>query len=133
MWLSLVERLVRDQEAAGSSPVTPTNRKEKAFLLSLFRFCGTLVRLRLRSEPSAPFIWGPRKTKVFGGKGETERKRLLFTQSEKGSKRERFVAVRDQERRAFQVQSLRPNKHRNYDTKPYRKSSACFLGGSLDL
>ena len=24
VWLSLVERLVRDQEAAGSSPVTPT-------------------------------------------------------------------------------------------------------------
>ena len=24
MWLSLVERLVRDQEAAGSNPVTPT-------------------------------------------------------------------------------------------------------------
>ena len=26
VWLSLVERLVRDQEAAGSSPVTPTNK-----------------------------------------------------------------------------------------------------------
>ena len=27
VWLSLVERLVRDQEAAGSTPVTPTKRK----------------------------------------------------------------------------------------------------------
>ena len=25
MWLSLVERLVRDEEAAGSNPVIPTN------------------------------------------------------------------------------------------------------------
>ena len=29
--------------------------------------------------------------------------------------------------------ALRPNKHRNYDTKPYRKSGACFLSVSLDL
>ena len=27
VWLSLVERLVRDQEAAGSNPVTPTKKK----------------------------------------------------------------------------------------------------------
>ena len=26
-----------------------------------------------------------------------------------------------------------PNKHCNYDTKPYRKSGACFLFKSLDL
>ena len=25
VWLSLVERFVRDEEAAGSNPVTPTN------------------------------------------------------------------------------------------------------------
>ena len=33
-----------------------------------------------------------------------------------------------------QVQVLlpAPNKHRNYDTKPYRKSGACFLFKSLD-
>ena len=34
---------------------------------------------------------------------------------------------------AFQVLLPTPNKHRNYDTKPYRKSGACFLSGSLDL
>ncbi len=27
VWLSLVERLVRDQEAGGSNPLTPTSRK----------------------------------------------------------------------------------------------------------
>ena len=27
MWLSLVERCVRDAKAAGSNPVIPTNRK----------------------------------------------------------------------------------------------------------
>jgi hypothetical protein len=29
MWLSLVERLVRDQEAAGSNPVIPTISNKK--------------------------------------------------------------------------------------------------------
>lgn len=29
MWLSLVERVVRDDEAAGSNPVTPIPRSEK--------------------------------------------------------------------------------------------------------
>lgn len=29
MWLSLVERLVRDQEAAGSNPVIPTIYENK--------------------------------------------------------------------------------------------------------
>ncbi len=28
VWLSLVERYVRDVEVAGSNPVTPTNEKE---------------------------------------------------------------------------------------------------------
>ena len=32
-----------------------------------------------------------------------------------------------------QVPSLAPNKHRNYDTKRYRKSGAYFLFKSLDL
>ena len=35
VWLSLVERLVRDQEAAGSNPVTPTT-KVKATTVALF-------------------------------------------------------------------------------------------------
>ena len=30
MWLSLVERVVRDDEAAGSNPVTPISRFEKS-------------------------------------------------------------------------------------------------------
>lgn len=30
MWLSLVERVVRDYEAAGSNPVTPTYKKAHA-------------------------------------------------------------------------------------------------------
>ena len=29
VWLSSVERLVRDQEAAGSNPVTPTKKKTR--------------------------------------------------------------------------------------------------------
>ena len=46
VWLSSVERLVRDQEAAGSNPVTPTRRVGKANSKSLvnvslqgFLFC----------------------------------------------------------------------------------------------
>ena len=31
MWLSLVERCVRDAKAAGSNPVIPTNRKPLEF------------------------------------------------------------------------------------------------------
>ena len=31
MWLSLVECLVRDQEAGGSNPLTPTNKKRRRF------------------------------------------------------------------------------------------------------
>lgn len=31
MWRSLVARLVRDQEAAGSNPVIPTTSNKKAF------------------------------------------------------------------------------------------------------
>ena len=33
VWLSLVERLVRDQEAAGSNPVTPTKKPTSTAVL----------------------------------------------------------------------------------------------------
>ena len=39
MWLSLVERCVRDAKAAGSNPVIPTNRKPLEFQ----RFQGFLI------------------------------------------------------------------------------------------
>ena len=45
VWLSLVERLVRDQEAAGSNPVTPTT-KAKATTVALF-FCKAPYRRSL--------------------------------------------------------------------------------------
>ncbi len=38
VWLSLVERLVRDQEAAGSNPVTPTINIMKGYRLSALHF-----------------------------------------------------------------------------------------------
>ena len=37
VWLSLVERDVRDVEAAGSNPVTPKKKKQGKALLFLFR------------------------------------------------------------------------------------------------
>ena len=43
VWLSLVERLVRDQEAAGSSPVTPTIDSPESMAVS-----GESVFLRIR-------------------------------------------------------------------------------------
>ena len=36
VWLSLVERLVRDQEAGGSSPLTPTSRSKVRFAPTFF-------------------------------------------------------------------------------------------------
>ena len=36
MWLSLVERCVRDAEAAGSNPVISTTEKETSFATCLF-------------------------------------------------------------------------------------------------
>ena len=37
MWLSLVERCVRDAKAAGSNPVIPTSINEKPFEISTFQ------------------------------------------------------------------------------------------------
>ena len=37
MWLSLVERCVRDAKAAGSNPVIPTSMNEKPFEISTFQ------------------------------------------------------------------------------------------------
>ena len=40
LWLSLVERLVRDQEAVGSNPTSPINFRHNRVRLSLFfDFC----------------------------------------------------------------------------------------------
>src|SRR5438093_11509313 len=39
LWLSLVERLVRDQEAVGSNPTSPINFRHNRVRLSLFSTC----------------------------------------------------------------------------------------------
>ena len=41
MWLSLVERCVRDAKAAGSNPVIPTNINDQPIEISTFQwvFC----------------------------------------------------------------------------------------------
>ena len=51
MWLSLVERLVRDQEAAGSNPVTPTKRERDVFRHIAFSFCMRFIRITARRLP----------------------------------------------------------------------------------
>ena len=38
VWLSLVARLVRDQEAVGSSPVTSTNKKGGHLMVTVFYY-----------------------------------------------------------------------------------------------
>ena len=45
MWLSLVERLVRDEEAAGSNPVIPTRigQRVDTIVLTLFFFAKPLI------------------------------------------------------------------------------------------
>ena len=40
MWLSLVERMVRDHEAGGSNPLTPTIKKQLRQLVIAVFFCG---------------------------------------------------------------------------------------------
>ena len=66
-----------------------------------------------------------------------EHEKAVFAQ-QKGLKkaktaRKRYINRLGWQRSQVQVVSLRPNKHRNYDTKPYRKSGACFLFKSLGL
>ena len=58
VWLSLVERLVRDQEAGGSNPLTPTKKKRQfsarrlsflfVLLTFLFSFCSLLLNCHFR-------------------------------------------------------------------------------------
>ena len=43
MWLSLVERYVRDVEVAGSNPVTPIKMNLKAYCFEIF-FCYGIQR-----------------------------------------------------------------------------------------
>ena len=98
----MVVRLVRDQEAAGSSPVTPTNRKEKAFLLSLFRFCGTLVRLRRSVRTKRTLNLGvPEKRRFLGEKAKPSVNACFLRKAKKEAKSERFAAVRDQSAARF--------------------------------
>ena len=42
MWHSLVARIVRDDEAAGSSPVIPTMKKIRGYSTSCSLFCCVL-------------------------------------------------------------------------------------------
>ena len=44
MWLSLVERCVRDAEAAGSNPVIPTQKKPLMRISGFFVYKGLLCR-----------------------------------------------------------------------------------------
>ena len=51
VWHSLVVRLVRDQEAAGSSPVTPTSREPRLALCVVeVLFFKILCRLRIETH-----------------------------------------------------------------------------------
>ena len=49
MWHSLVARIVRDDEAAGSNPVTPTTLKSKDSAICRVLFCCCISFKRLRS------------------------------------------------------------------------------------
>ena len=48
MWLSLVERYVRDVEAAGSNPVTSTKKEKAEALASVFSFFDCVYRFEPR-------------------------------------------------------------------------------------
>ena len=48
MWRSLVARFVRDEEVAGSNPVTPTNETEREKNVSFSPFCVERGRGRRR-------------------------------------------------------------------------------------
>ncbi len=52
VWRSLVARVVRDDEAAGSNPVTPTNVKSRSFMGRLFTlFAGVRGSRRFETLP----------------------------------------------------------------------------------
>ena len=66
VWLSLVERLVRDQEAGGSNPLTPTIssiRSGWGRRMLVFPFCGFKGSGRFRRacsftiDQTAPLVW----------------------------------------------------------------------------
>ena len=105
VWLSLVERYVRDVEVVGSNPVTSTIKQGTvatplSFVLS--------PKLPIGTHSSARRLNALRKARVWN-----------------------FAKYR--RKAGFRIPSPRPNKHRNYDTKSYRNCGACFLSESLDL
>jgi hypothetical protein len=57
LWLSLVERLVRDQEAVGSNPTSPMNTdgRSQASVRSRLKF--TTLRVWIDSRESKKRIW----------------------------------------------------------------------------
>ena len=115
VWLSLVERLVRDQEAAGSNPVTPTT-KAKATTVALF-FCKVPYRRSLADRTN-------------GTKGRLCRKAPgeRFGEAETAQSRERQKRAGERVPRPcdgggqalVRIQSLRPPKLR-------RRQSPYFL------
>ena len=66
MWLSLVERCVRDAEAAGSNPVASTIKIKTAFCRLYFYYCGNIQICCISPERSE----GRRaeKTSASGGR-----------------------------------------------------------------
>ena len=60
MWLSLVERCVRDAEVAGSNPVASTNSLRIPWLRGSFFACGKLKNVSLC------YLNEKRKEKAFG-------------------------------------------------------------------
>ena len=54
VWLSLVERYVRDVEAAGSNPVTSTRKKQVIFLPAFSYFIG-IFALQVNSKDLKAF------------------------------------------------------------------------------
>ena len=102
---------------AGSSPVARTNKRG-------WQSPASLIGTGNRSQPTPPFA-------VLRKTAKCRRSRQangITAKTEPGLQR-------DKGRRLCRVQVLLsvPNKHRNYDTKAYRKSGAYFLSGSLDF
>ena len=115
VWLSLVERLVRDQEAAGSNPVTPTT-KAKATTVALF-FCKVPYRRSLADRTNG--TKGRLCQKAPGERfGEAETAQSRERQKRAG---ERVPRPCDGGGQALvRIQSLRPPKLR-------RRQSPCFF------
>ena len=75
MWLSLVERLLWEQDAAGSNPVIRTKNQEIAFAISWFLFCDR--ELRQLASKARRLLWA-KSLSAAGGRWRT---RILVQRS----------------------------------------------------